>query len=185
MNKPIVLLDADGVIFDYDHAFLRTYKKVTGVALDKSVITKYNLMSCVPLKKSFVKRLKTQLNKPGWAAKIKPYPEAIIAVKKLMKIANVYFVTANTRSNKTWTYDREKALQKFFGDKVKLVHTHHKYLVHGDFFIDDKLENVAEWQKWHPKGLAIVWHKAYNTAYQGIRADNWNDIIKMVKSSIW
>lgn len=181
--KPIVLLDCDGLIFDYDHAFLRTYKKVTGVTLPKSVITKYNLISCVTIKKSSLKKLKAQLNKSGWAAKIKPYPEALKAVKKLMKISNVYFVTANTKSNKTWTYEREKALQKHFGKKIQLVHTHHKYLVHGDFFVDDKLENVEEWQKWNKDGIGVVWHKAYNTEYKGYRADNWDDIIDMVKNA--
>jgi len=177
MKKQVFLIDCDGICADFDSAFIKSFKELTGVQLKNSIFTKYDLASCLPRNKKLEKKLYKLTNKPGWCAKIKPYPGAIKAIKKLMRKYDLYFVTASSFHNPTWTHEREMWLRKHFGDNVQTIHTKHKHMVYGDFFLDDKTENVENWY-FHNNGTVFIWDKLYNKdCDKNIqRVDSWEQL---------
>jgi 5'(3')-deoxyribonucleotidase len=57
--------------------------------------------------------------------------------------------------------------------------THRKGCVTGDIFIDDKPENIAEWQEMNPRGRAFIYAHAFNASetFPRITWDTmWNSI---------
>ncbi len=181
MNKQVFLIDVDGIIGDFDSRFLKSFRDVTGIKLKNSVITKYDVMSCLPRDKKIEKAVFEHTNKSGWCSEIKPYKGAVKAVKKLMKMFDVYIVTASSFYNPTWTHEREMWLREHFGKDVKTIHTKHKHMVKGDYFLDDKTENVEAWAESNQEGTAIIWNKLYNQECPYYRIDSWNELFKLIK----
>jgi 5'(3')-deoxyribonucleotidase len=120
------------------------------------------------------------------ALNLDPFPNAIKGLKRIMEIADVYFVTAQVEKSPTWCYDRTNWLIKHFGEEQgnKIILTHHKEICSGDVLIDDKEYNIKAWKEEHPDGLAVLWDHPHNWGQDtvGIRCKEWSDLHWRIKN---
>ncbi len=126
------------------------------------------------------------INMPGFATMLSPLPEAVAGLKKVMKIADVLFVTSPLKSSPTWAHDRRLWLEKQFGEEQgeKIVSTSEKYAVDGDFLLDDKPEHCSAWSKEQPTGMALLWATDRNNGPDAVgltRVNNWDLVYELVK----
>jgi 5'(3')-deoxyribonucleotidase len=114
------------------------------------------------------------------------YPGAVFGVREIEKVADVYIVTSPWNSNPTWTHDREHWLEANFGiPHSRVIHTSAKYLVRGDFFIDDKASALDAWMErggWGRKGVAVHWETPHNRreGWLGPSTNQWAELAEMV-----
>lgn len=105
------------------------------------------------------RRMYNVLKLPGIAKMVHPYPGAIEGVKRIAKIADVFFVTTPMKGSPTWANDRTEWLKKHFGEELggKWVYTEYKYVVFGEILVDDRPENCIEFEKAWPGSIALRW----------------------------
>lgn len=163
-REPRVLLDVDGVVADFVTSAKAAATAVTGKEYWGVPVTKFEALESLGLTKSQVKAAYEVMNSPNYAYEMSVIPGAPRAVKKLVNVADVYFVTAPLPTSPTWDYDRRRWLKKVFGTgwDERVVFTKEKHLIAGDFFVDDKIENVEEWQSYWHSGKAILLSQPWN-----------------------
>jgi 5'(3')-deoxyribonucleotidase len=165
--KPIVLLDVDGVVADFD-LFLR--KCIEEVAKEYKPEKELSAFQ----RARVWKRILT----PGRLyTDVEEIPYAVQGVKSLAKVSDVYFCTSPMKAQ-NWCFDRQNWLKDRF-DKLagKIVFTKHKFLVYGDILVDDKIKNIDSWKEAHPRGCGVLWTSDKVSAGQ----DSWDALIEDVK----
>lgn len=114
----ILYIDLDGVVADYDH----NKKRFEDEGL--SIKTGYFFETMLPL------------------------PDAVEAVKKLLTSEKyeVYFLSTAPWSNVEAGTGKRVWIEKHFGDLAfkKLILSHNKGLLKGDYLIDDRIKNGVE-----------------------------------------
>lgn len=163
-SRPRFLCDVDDVVANYVQGFVSAVIATDvrpGIKQDH-VFTEWDLSKSLQLTEEEDNKVYSLINMPGFASMLNPLPGAVEGVMKLMKIADVFFVTSPLKSSPTWAYDRRLWLEKLFGDDTKIVSTHEKFLVDGDFLLDDKPEHCSEWSAEHPFGWAMLWSTGRN-----------------------
>ena len=116
-KKKIVYVDMDGVLVDFD----------SGVKHAEP---------------DLLKEYKGQLdNIPHLFSWMDPMPGAIEAFKALAEKYDVYILTTAPWRNKTALQDKKDWLNKHLGNliKKKVIFSHHKELLIGDYLIDDRI----------------------------------------------
>ena len=135
-NKQKILhIDIDGVIADFD-AYIDTelqyitqnapYDDVSGLSRSDQV----NMICSMH---------------PDMFAELAPIPGAINAVKKLNNLFEIFFLSTPMWEVPESNSGKRIWVESMFGDiaKKKLILTHRKDLVIGDFLVDDRLKNGA------------------------------------------
>lgn len=82
---------------------------------------------------------------PGIFSQMNPMPGAISAVKKLAKKYDVYILSTSPWNNPSAWADKVAWVTKYLGDVMckRLILSHHKNLLKGDFLVDDRTKNGA------------------------------------------
>lgn len=191
MKRPIVLLDVDGVICDFNRFYIRCAKRarVLPTDFDDSWQPKaWSVGDSLNLTEEGRMAVHRVLSTHGAVhLGIEPYEGALDGVRKLMLIANVFFPTTSFEENSTWETDRRAWFRDHLGDEAakRLIFTEHKHVVFGDVFVDDKTSNLQEWKKRWP-GLGVLWPHPHNEdPPEGIRrpdAKDWGWLIDQVSS---
>lgn len=175
-----VLLDCDGVLADFRTGALDTIEQVIGHRVEAE--TDWEIFG--HLSDEHREKVFGIVRSAGWCADLKPYPEALEAVREIMERADVYIVTSIFRGSPTWTYDRTAWLAEHFGiGWQNIVFTNAKYLVQGDVFVDDKPAHVREWGKHFPEGNPVMWSRwleERNSDMERYRTQDWGDVIRFV-----
>ena len=187
MNRPVVLVDVDGVLADFQTA---AFKEIDRIGI-KLTIDEYNLSQrmwdfCAhPKLEAHRAEIQQSWKRAGFCAEIKPYAGARDGIKMLREVADVYACTAHMRGNPTWVHERDEWLIEHFAfDHKHLIHTHAKYRVHGDMLIDDKPSNVEKWMARHPHAFAILWSQPYNidaTMRGALRTESWHQVQNLLR----
>lgn len=155
-----VLLDVDSVIADLVRVFISAIE-VAGIRKLPTGWrpTQFDIATELGFTKDEERRMYEKLQLPGIAKMVHPYPKAVEGVKKLARIADVFFVTTPMKGSPTWTYDRTGWLTEKFGEELgsKWVYTEYKYVVFGDMLVDDRPENCQDFEKAWPGSLALRW----------------------------
>ncbi len=133
MIKKILYLDMDGVVADFEKGIrgLQPEMKEFSSFEDLKVLSDGFDLVCYA--------------NPEIYHHLPPVPGAIEAVRKLSAIYEVYFLsTAMWDLPESFTGKR-MWVEKHFGDlgKKKLILTHRKDLMRGDFLVDDRTHNGA------------------------------------------
>jgi 5'(3')-deoxyribonucleotidase len=118
-KKKILYVDMDGVLVDFDSG----------------------LKQAEP---DLLKIYKGQLdNIPNLFSWMVPMPGAIEAFKALAEKYDTYILTTAPWKNETALQDKKDWLNKHFGEliKKKVIFSHHKELLIGDYLIDDRPVN--------------------------------------------
>lgn len=106
---------------------------------------------------------------------------AITSVQHLQNTNHdIVFVTSPWIRNRTWEATRREWLEKHFGSYVKLISTDLKYMVRGDYLIDDKPSHIKEWQSCH-NGRAILFDQTWNHSFDWPFRMRWAAIVSTIK----
>lgn len=83
---------------------------------------------------------------PGLFQKMKPIPGAIEAARLLAKHYDVYILSTSPWNNPTAASDKIAWVKRYMDDifHKRVIITHHKELLIGDYLIDDRSKNGAE-----------------------------------------
>jgi len=122
-----------------------------------------------------------EMNRPGFAFDLEPYPGAIEFINELQRYYAVKIVTAPWLSSPTWDYDRRRWLQKYFQIRARdVVFTKSKYLVGGATLIDDLPANLIPWQEFNRRPGILV-NKHYNDHIDFfLRCNTFDEILEKV-----
>ena len=114
MKKKILYVDLDGVLADYDHAKQRTTEE--------------------------------ERTQKGFFENLPPINGAVDAFKKLSEKYETYFLSTAPWTNIHAPSEKRIWVEKHLGEFAfkKLILTHNKGLLKGDYLIDDRLLNGVE-----------------------------------------
>lgn len=168
------LIDVDGVAACFDCAWLEAYRTVTGTMVLPHELTDWDYMSYLPGAKEKKQLIEAYSHAPGFCHNLPEYPGAVAAIKRIMTVAEVVFVTSPLDS-RYWAREREQWLEQRFGP-CKIVSTKHKEFVKGDLLVDDRPANVRNWLAEWPSGKGIVFAQPYNSGTTLHRTDDWQEI---------
>jgi 5'(3')-deoxyribonucleotidase len=135
-NKKILYVDMDGVLANFD-------KKV--LEINPSIIT---LSSHAPNYEERFKMVeKVMMDNPRMFLDLEPIEGSIEAVKRLWEHYDILFLSTPCWLVPESYMDKRHWIQKYFGDvaKDRLILSQRKELNMGDFLVDDRLSNGAEY----------------------------------------
>jgi 5'(3')-deoxyribonucleotidase len=178
------LFDADEVLLDFQNACFEILRKFNGRVLTAQDYLVWDFF--VELTPEENAHVRGEVSKPGFCRHLKPLPGAQEAVTKIRELVDVFALTSPWDSP-TWVYERGESLKEHFGfAKKHVVQTSAKYLVGGDFFLDDNPDHVTHWAEEHPNGVAMLWHIP-NTRQLGLnqfRVRSWDEVLDKVRNHL-
>lgn len=152
--KQTVLLDIDGVIANFRKLYVDCCNEANKTQYTvKDTGSEWFFARSMRLSREQQRKTWKAIDDPGRAKQIEPLPGAVAGVYELLRVANVYFVSAPVPTSPTWTYDRANWLSDVLGINARehLVFTSQKHLVQGNILVDDKPEAVLEWLRANPE----------------------------------
>lgn len=177
MKKLRILIDLDGVVFDFTRRWVELANYKYGLCLKDSDIDDWEMYKCTGGRLS-KKKANAIIWESGFFRHMVPIKGAIYAIEVMNAAGHdIYFVTACKAGG---FQDKEDCLSEHLTFPPKMVFTEHKHVVAGDLLVDDKLSNLINWQKDNPGGTALCFAQPYNSEYKGFRAPDWNGVLTMV-----
>ena len=103
-------------------------------------------------------------------------------------MVDVYAVTAPFKSQ-TWAFERNESLKEHFGfDKRSIVQTNAKFLIAGDYLLDDCPTYLTEWAAEHPESVSMLWHLPNTRLLDDppvySRVHTWDEVLTKVRSTL-
>jgi 5'(3')-deoxyribonucleotidase len=190
----IILLDVDGPLAQFHSAYLDAVFKITDRRHTEDDLTVWDIGEALKLTDGELKLVNETLHAPGFAARLSLVEGCKEGVEELQRIGDVYFCTALMGRSPTWAFDRINWIERHFGiNYERIVFATAKQLVHGDMLVDDKLDNIHNWQLTNPEGTACLWDAAHNRPPLPIssgvrRVHSWSEIVALarrIKSGRW
>lgn len=178
VQKPVLLIDMDGVFVSYYDYFLEIWKKKYP---DRAIVNQEDLdhmyfEKCYPTEYS--KDIFEITRGIGFFENLPPLPGAVEALKQILEDDEFDAFLCSTPDSDTMNHVgfTEKALsvEKHLGRDWlrKLILTHDKTLVQGHYLIDDK-PNVTGIMD--PTWDQIFFTHNYNKDCKGLRMNSWVD----------
>lgn len=171
----LILLDQDGVLADFEHAFLTAWKTqypdIPPVEY-KDRTSFYILENYPPELRARAAAIYTA---PGFIRNLPPVPGAIDAVKALLELGmDVRICTSPLSQFENCVTEKYLWVEKHLGREAtnRLILTKDKTLVHGDLLIDDKPEIQGAVR---PHWKHIVFDAPYNQHIADRPRLNWSN----------
>lgn len=180
-RKNRFLVDVDEVLVDFQTPAFGLLERLHGRKLTPEDYTVWDMFTL--FSEDEKKSVFAEISKPGWCRGLEPKPGAIEAIKTLRTLCDVYVVTSPFPSP-TWVHERDAQLREVFGfGSREIIHTGAKFLVKGEFFLDDNPEHVSKWQAEHSQGDAMLWHieNTRTMGYDDVRVRTWEEVIHRVR----
>lgn len=176
MRRPIVLVDMDGVLADYDGKMLKEVRK--HMESNPLEITRENLWSYLSINEHLKDKIEWE---DGFFYSLEPIDGALEAIERMKKREwDIWICSSPSVTSKTCHSDKNNWLKKHFGDWLarKLILTKDKTLVIGDILIDDRGEIKGINQE-NTSFTHILFEQPYNSwspCYKtGNVIKNWRD----------
>ena len=184
-TRPRVLVDVDGVLADFGGATSRTLAALGGQPFDPEALTNWDLNDHIGGHKEEMCRA---WRSEGWCSNIRPYSNAVEGIKQLSAIADIYYVTAPFYEAPHWMWERLNWLKQWVGaTDYQVSFTHAKYLVDGDFMVEDRPKNIKAWADAHPDRTVVIWDQPYTRDIGPIpnsfRTRDWDALCKRVQDA--
>lgn len=179
-----ILLDVDGVLADFIELTFRVLRDLGGPSLTHAHVTRFEILSFMP--EEFRDRMKAAWAAPGFCSSLPLIEGSAEGVQKLRELGDVVFVTSPMHTP-YWHWERHQWLKEHLSsDGRDIVFANRKGHVVGDVLIDDRLDNLLEWQKAHPQGTPVLWsvpHYARGVDLPPgiISIDNWSDLTDLIR----
>lgn len=141
MNKKTILIDMDGVITDYESLLLRKYRdkypKAFYVPLEKRC--GWNITQQYP---RHLRKFLNEINQEeGFFIALEPLNGAVESIEKIARKGHEIFICTSPSSRNMFSAkEKIEWVKKHLGIEwvTKLILTHDKTLIWGDYLIDDK-----------------------------------------------
>lgn len=168
--KPVVALDADGVLLDFIQPVVDTlnellqevapepYKYVPRTVTE---IDDFNMYKALDVPEWAQKKCSAIIGSAGFCDAIEPCEGAIEFVDELRTFAEVEVITTPWAS-RTWMYEREQSLMRHFGfkrDQINMVHKKQRW--DADALVDDKHETIVDYARCRV-GVPILLDQPWN-----------------------
>jgi len=180
LSPPVVLLDMDGVLVDWDRGFARAWGGRSKIGRDD-----YAMERCVP--EALGEAAKAVFHAERFFAELPPMPGAVAAVKEMASRGyHVLFCTSPVLTSSSCPSEKFEWVRRHFGPGwvSRIVLTSDKTVVRGDILIDDKpkivgcqtpawrqllfdapynrhlsdAHRLSSWSDWEPKLLELLTH---------------------------
>lgn len=196
MTRPVVLLDADGPLFDFTQGYLDALHTIVPGQYRLVMVDRWAIHECSFFVRAAARagmtpsQLKAAVAdlviRPGFTESLAVQRGAKQAVSALREIAEVYVVTAPWDSSPTWMHERMHAIHKHFDiPRAHVLQTATKHIVHGDVFVDDKPSNVRSWGKRWPGSHALLFDMHHNqTGDIDLERATWDRVIERTKMRV-
>lgn len=155
-----VLIDLDGVIYDWQGAYLSLYRAWTGEEPPASLAADWDFADKLP-NRAVVDQIEhgSQLWTSGLA-----YPGAIEAARRLFDTTDAYIATQPGRDvshavpgKAAWLLYNMPWL-----DQERVIYLKPKWLLQADVLIDDRPRNIRKWLQHNPDGVAYLVERPWN-----------------------
>jgi 5'(3')-deoxyribonucleotidase len=84
-----------------------------------------------------------------------------------------------------WVFERHNWLRARGFKKDEIVFASDKTHVPGVVLVDDKLDNLEQWQAAHPRGVAILFDQPWNQGHTTVlRAHGWAEVVYAVRAAV-
>ncbi len=181
MKRKRVGVDVDGVLADLLTPTFRLLKTQFGVDVSPDHMTSWAFGDLVPeaVRGAFWKAL----GEPRYVHdNLIPYAGAVEGMARLAEVAEVFVVTSYLHAASTWVHERDAWIMEHFNiPRSRMVHTPAKYVFFGAALIDDKPQNIDEWQAEFPEGAGILWAQPYNAGHPArFRTSSWQEAVRIV-----
>jgi FMN phosphatase YigB (HAD superfamily) len=189
MKDKLILVDCDGVLFDWEYSFDQWMKRH-----DYTIVQTGNYKMDVKygLDKKEAMRLIRMFNESAWIRKLPPLRDAIHYVKKLHVEHGYIFHAITSLSNDDYSQHlRTKNLREMFGNTVfeKYVYLDtgadkdealEPYRDSGCYWVEDKPQNVDTGINLGLEGILMLHH--HNADYVGLahRVTKWQEIYEII-----
>mmetsp|Transcript_37490 Transcript_37490/g.62086 ORF Transcript_37490/g.62086 Transcript_37490/m.62086 type:complete len:569 (+) Transcript_37490:370-2076(+) len=175
LSPPVILLDMDGVIVDWDSGFIGAWGSRSPIDRSKS----YSMEDCVPT--TMCSEAKAVFHQKGFFAGLPPREGAINAVKRMVGLGyQVFFCTAPVLTSAYCAGEKYEWIIRQFGQAFasRVIMTTDKTTVRGDLLIDDKPcitgSQMPTWQQ-------VLFDTPYNRLVTGkcrlLSWANWEEVV--------
>lgn len=174
-TAPVVLVDMDSVIFDWEKHFHRRFTDLhpTLPMLHPTERREFNMM--LPEHAEYHDKILAVMDEPGFYAELEMIDGADVALNSMVELGlTVMICTSPWLTNPTCVQDKLDSLERHIGAgwAERAIITKDKTLVHGDVLIDDKPDikgaRTPTWQQ-------VYFTQPYNAHRDGLRMDSWTD----------
>jgi len=172
MAAPVVLVDMDGVLVDWDRGFASEWGGASPI--DRTV--SYSMEDCVP--KEAFPQAKALYHSEGFFANLPPMEGGPAALKQLAaKGYRVFICTAPVLSSHYCAQEKFGWIRKHLGPEwlSRIIMTTDKTTVRGDVLIDDKPKITGAH---HPVWKQLLFEAPYNRSIsdERVRLTHWKDV---------
>lgn len=189
MKDKLILVDCDGVLFDWEYSFDQWMKR-HGYEISQEghyqMDIKYNL------ERKETVRLVRMFNESAWIRKLPPLRDAMKYVRKLHTDHGYIFHAITSLSNDDYSQHlRTKNLREMFGDTVfeKYIYLDTgadkdeallPYKDSGCYWVEDKPQNVDTGIELGLEGILMLHQHNANYAGFAHKVSNWEEIYRIV-----
>jgi len=168
LAPPVVLLDMDGVLVDWDRGFAEAWGGRSPI--DRS---DYAMEKCVPPERK--EEARAVFHAEGFFENLPPMPGAVDAVKRMAAQGyHVLFCTSPVLTSRYCPSEKFAWVRKHFGPGwvSRIIITSDKTTVRGDVLIDDKPKIVGCQS---PAWKQMLFDAPYNRSVAGARLASWDE----------
>lgn len=176
----LILLDQDGVLADFEHAFIDAWRRrhpdIAPVAFEDRR-SFHILEDYPPALRPLAEAIYTE---PGFIRNLPPVPGALEAVGELLALGmEVRFCSSPLRQYDNCVLEKYQWIAHHFGRAAteRLILTRDKTLVQGDLLIDDRprIDGAAR-----PRWQHVIYDAPYNRQETGrlrLSWQNWRNVL--------
>jgi 5'(3')-deoxyribonucleotidase len=178
-----ILVDCDGVLADFQQAYLTALFETSGVIRGIGDVTDFDFTKCVATKEQDNAVWRHIDRTPGFVRKLDWHPGAEDGLTELFMLGHVVCVTS-PHIGPTWMFERMHWLTERGFSSKDVVFAKDKSIVSGHVLIDDKPEHCDEWS-FSSGNYSILLDAPYNRVPVGRlvhRAKDWTAVVDGVKS---
>lgn len=170
MKKKILAVDVDQVLLDIVEPWIDWYETITGDVAKLTRTTKVQ---------DFMPEIKDPLiffKNPNLYDELKPYPEAISALKNLSKYYDIVFVSHCFPEHEI---SKRYFLKRYFDFEYRFISTGDKEAVKMDIFIDDSIDMLNKVKEYQPNVYCIQYVTNISIIVNNfIKFNNWKKLEK-------
>ncbi len=187
-RKPRFLCDADGIVADFTKAAIQVMNKLSGKDHTVDHILQWEVTEVLE-DAAHREAARHAFEQLGFCETFEVYDGSQEAVNTLKAMTDFYFVTTPMTRNPGWFNERYRWLSKHFEvDQRHVNFVTDKFIVSGDYLLDDSEKNLEAWLSHNPNGTALIWDRPWNRREidpRIVRVSSWDGVISMVCDLTW
>lgn len=183
-----LLCDVDGVLANWMDAVNDVIERASGRRITPEECGGWLRLSNLGFSKTEKDFIECELNSPGFVENLAPLPGAIDGLQRVVAETGcqLFIVTAQWDSE-TWLAERKRWLKKhgILKPGVAFAATREKWGVAPGLLLDDKIQNVLDYNTKAVGGRAVLWKTEFNAVDPARKftkeVGNWDEVLKEMK----